>query len=72
VRTFHIEQGEVMVGAVGGVLAQIQRVCRMGDARVTGQESGEREPYRLGERVALNDRGREKGTGNLHDNLQSK
>ncbi|MDP9331941.1 MAG: hypothetical protein M3Q30_01320 [Actinomycetota bacterium] len=72
VRTFHIEQGEAMVGAVGDVLAQIERVCLMGEAGVTGQESGEREPFRLGERFVFNDRGREKGTGNRHDILQSK
>ena len=70
--SFHVEQGEVMVRAVGGVLAQIERVRLMGEARVAGQESGEREPFRVGERVVFDERGRENGTGNLHDILQSK
>ena len=71
VRTFHLEQGEVMLRAVGGVLAQIERVRLVGEARVAGQESGEREPFRVGERVVFNERGRENGRGNLHDILQS-
>ena len=61
--TFHLEQSEVMVGAVGGVLAQIECVCLMGEAGVPGQESGEREPFRFGERVVVDERGRENGRG---------
>ncbi len=61
-----------MVGAVGGVLAQIERVGLMGEARVPGQESGEREPFRIRERVVFNERRSENGSGNLHDILQSK
>ena len=72
VDTFHFEQSEVVVGAVGGVLPEIERVCLVGEAGVAGQEPGEREPFRFGERVVFDERGRENGTGNLHDILQSK
>ena len=69
---FTSNRSEVMLRGIGGVLAQIQRVRLMGEPRISGQESGEREPFRIGERVMLNDGGRENGSGNLHDILQSK
>lgn len=71
VSTTSVEEAEAALGAVVGVLAEVEGVRLERLARVAGQEPGERVPLQLGKRLRHDDRGHEHGARNRHDGLQS-